>query len=60
MIDCSMEKRYEIVDMMGRRWDTTMTAARAVKIAARLEVEKGLKCQVKEFLIGGNSNGLNA
>lgn len=48
--------------MLGRRWDTTITAARAVKIAARLEVEKGLKCQVKQFdaAIGGNSNGLNA
>lgn len=48
--------------MLGRRWDTTTTAMRAVRIAARLEVEKGLKCQIKEYdaTTGGNSNGLNA
>lgn len=43
-------KNYEIVDMMGRRWDTTNTSIKAVKVAARIELEKGLKCQVKEIL----------
>lgn len=43
------DKRYEVLDMMGRRWDTTLVASKAVKIAARLELEKGLKCQVKEY-----------
>lgn len=58
-----MKTRYEIVDMMGRRWDVTLTASKAVAIAARMEAEKGLKCQVKRFDVevsGGNSNGLNA
>lgn len=46
-----MEKRYEIVDLLGRRWALTNTAAKGVKIAARLEDEKGLKCQVKEVTL---------
>lgn len=43
-----MTKRYEIVDVQGRRWALTLTALKAVRIAAQIEAEKGLKCQIKE------------
>lgn len=45
-------KNYEVVDMMGRRWATTVTASKAVRIAKTLEETKGIKCQVKEIING--------
>ena len=47
-----IKPNYEIVDMMGRRWATSLTASKAVRIAKDIEEKKGIKCQVKE--IGGN------
>lgn len=44
-----MAKHYEVVDMLGRRWITAMTASKAVKLAREIETNKGLKCQVKEL-----------
>lgn len=44
-----IKPKYEIVDMTGRRWDTALTASRAVRIAKDIEHDKGLKCQVKEI-----------
>lgn len=49
-----MTKNYEVVDITGRRWLTTLTASKAVKMAQEIEATKGLKCQVKLIELQGD------
>lgn len=43
-------KGYEVVDMQGKRWTTTLTAKKAVRVAKELEALKGIKFQVKAIV----------